>query len=350
MSNNGETGGEHYLSDGLNPEVYSRFGPEEMSKFMFIFLLGYGRFGVGHDRGFVSSVLLQSIIDGKDVKVEGDPVVGSTVTKSANGRPLEVVFVVSRAGLEVDVPIVADLEGMPPPRDEVIALYRTFTEKVEPSARLRLWMLLREKIEVAETGTTALLPLIHLDSDTSVVSTVTLDYARLREPEWGDDLAGVREMLQILDAKDFNNRVGIFLGLLTIGDRRVTELLHEYRSMFGRYEIKEISMTESEFMHAPVIEFFVDWLHDLVGGIEDGRFGSVAGRLLRYATQTPADGVVMEQQVLFPSVLGRRNNVLIGEWSKQEFAERILPRLRELAEREPEPRVLPIVIEAWENV
>jgi len=242
---------------------------------------------------------------------------------------------------------VADLDGVPSPREEVAKLYESFMDKVEAPLRQRTWMILREKIESGETGTVALLPFVFFERDASLVSSVALDYARLREPEWGDDLTGVRELLSIFESTEARNRAAIFLGLLTLGDRRVTDLLKDYRSVLDRYEVKEICAGDSEHAHAPVIEFFLDWLKDLHGGINDGRYGSVAGRVFRFAQEADQHGYVMEQTILFPSRPGRQNSELNNKWSFKEFSSLVLPTLRELALDEPEPRVLNFVIQSW---
>ncbi len=334
----------------LRPEYRSKLSADEMCESMFLFLLGYGRSPLGSDRGFVSSEMLSEIASTSGLKLNGAPVIRTRVTREDDGRPLELTCTTLEMGKEVDIVLVADLKGVPSPREEMALLYESFMDKVEAPLRQRTWLILRQQIAAGETGTVALLPFIFFDRDTSLVSSVTLDYARFREPEWGDDLTGVRELLSIFESTEVQNRAAVFLGLLTLGDRRVTDLLKDYRSVLGRYEVKEVCISNSEFAHAPVIEFFLDWLKDLHGGNDDGRYGSVAGRVMRFAEEADRHEFVMDQSILFPSRPGRQNSVLNNEWSFEEYSSRVLPTLQKLALDEPEPRVLDLVIQSWRNV
>jgi len=342
--------GPDFLRKVLEPKVYRQFGSEDFYELMFFFLLTHGRSSLGSDRGFVSSAVLKELTSQTGLILNGERVVRSAITDIENGIPKRAVFTVMRGGREVDIPVVADVVGLPRPADFVAELYSTFMRKANTSLRIRTWGITRLKIESGETGIHALLPFIFFDDDTSVVSSVTLDYARLREPEGGDELMGVRELLDVFSSDTAANRAAIFLGLLTLGDRRVTDLLRNYRSLLLPHEVKEICASSSQFVHGPVVEFFVDWLEDFLGNTDDERFSYVAARVQRYATEASQHRVVMELQILFPSKPDRRNSVPVGIWSFHEFGQKILPELTRMARRVAEPGALNSAIAAWEEV
>jgi hypothetical protein len=93
-----------------------------------------------------------------------------------------------------------------------------------------------------------------------------------------------------------------------------------------------------------VIDFYLDWLEDA----DEESFGGVAGTLGRMAL-SPAVPKVLDVERKFPANApdGRPPVKIINEWTIEEYGRIIEPRLRDLARRESEPRVMPAVLEAW---
>ena len=136
------------LDTFLRPEHRAKLSADEMCKGMFLFLFGYGRSLLGSDRGFVSSKMLSELASACGLRLNDAPVLHSRITREVDGRPLELTCTVLEMGKEVDIAVVADLEGVPAPREEVAMMYESFMEKVEAPLRLRTWMILRQKIEI----------------------------------------------------------------------------------------------------------------------------------------------------------------------------------------------------------
>jgi hypothetical protein len=287
------------------------------------------------------------MVEDKDLVLNGRRVIKKLVQLDQLGRPAAASFYLEGANGKEEVRVETTLTKVPPPGPDMEALYGVCVARFSEEERRALVSELRSLISTSVTSTTALMPMLFFEPDTSLVATVALDYARMRIPQGRGDLEAVYELLQIIEAGRSKNRCALFLGLMTLGDRRVTELLKKHRLSFSREEVKEISIARIQFHHACTIEFYIDWLRDLAGTEDDGRWGSIAGRLLQYAKARPINGVILEQRVKFPSRLEGENNEILRSWSRKEYAARIIPSLVELAEVEPEPKVLPIVIAAW---
>ena len=90
----------------------------------------------------------------------------------------------------------------------------------------------------------------------------------------------------------------------------------------------------------------VDWLDEVVE--REDEFASVAGALARLAIQAQPR-VVLDVRRKFPAsdaADGAAVKVL-QKWKIREYGQIIAPRLRALAKREREPKLTPLVMEAW---
>jgi hypothetical protein len=100
----------------------------------------------------------------------------------------------------------------------------------------------------------------------------------------------------------------------------------------------------SGVVHAPVIEWLLDWLADS----EQREYGAIAAALVRAAHVARRQGVVEVRRAM-PSWSGNDGEPLqvLERWSFEAFGERIHPRLAEAARLESDPRIMPEVMAAW---
>ena len=138
--------------------------------------------------------------------------------------------------------------------------------------------------------------------------------------------------------------LGIFLGLLSMGDRRVLSEISRLRSQLARKEVKEICAAELGYLHGPIVEFLLDWMEELP--TDSGPFGAIAGILFRLPREHSDRGVI-ELERIFPAQIGQKSTVQRGEWSVPEFGELIAAKLRLLSDAEEEPKVTPKIMQAW---
>jgi hypothetical protein len=233
---------------------------------------------------------------------------------------------------------------------KIIPLYEAYARRVPEAVRQALAGQIRDSAAAGEMSPMAMSPFFLLEPEAHIVAMASLDMAVLSPIEDGDPLTGPKHLLEIFRDGGAKNRAGIFAGLLLLGDRRVTRLLGDARDELTRDELRTVAESHSGCVWAAVVEFWLDWLEGLPGDIEDWRFGLVAWALARLAAvmQTPE---VLDGERVFPVTASLAEPIrLRRRLPFREFAQPVLRRLCTVERREPEPKVLPLVIEAWEAV
>jgi hypothetical protein len=111
-------------------------------------------------------------------------------------------------------------------------------------------------------------------------------------------------------------------------------------------ELHRVSFTRSGTLYAASISFWLDFLEELDGDEADSRFGAAASALYRAPTEAP-DRKVIDIRRDFPLQYSARPIELLKAWTLEDYAAIIAPRLRAIEAREPEPKVMPKVLDAW---
>ena len=147
------------------------------------------------------------------------------------------------------------------------------------------------------------------------------------------------------------SRGAIFGGLLTLGDKRICDLLKPIRKTMSSDEILVISKCYSGMTHYPVIEFYLEWLEEKVVDFDDtslGEFGNIAAGLFRLNNdrQLPQ---IYDGLRPFPVP-----EVADTSWDPKSFLEfeevrnKISARMYALEAKEHPPKVMPHVLKAFE--
>ncbi len=161
-------------------------------------------------------------------------------------------------------------------------LYPHVAARVEPRERLDLLERVTSAVEEGGTPVPALLPFLQHEPDASLVALAAGSYATLAPLENGEPLSGPRAVLRMAEhAEDEGTRVGLLLGLLELGDRRVLPLLREGWALLpesGRVALAAMRPS-SPMAFAATAEFWAGALADAEGEALD----AVAGALARLA-------------------------------------------------------------------
>jgi hypothetical protein len=234
--------------------------------------------------------------------------------------------------------------------DPISALYARAIAELPQETRMQMVLDLSQLAEERKISGNPLFPFLFRDPAPAIVSTAALNLAILW-PHVGDDpLASIRYLAQqarhCADRGEDERAASMVGGLLVLGDRRVTDDLKgcwRWLSIDGRAAL--LSRLNSGFVHAPVVDWLIDWLEDCEGG----EFGTVAAALTRLSPVANLRGVVEVQRAL-PIWSAADGQPLreIARWSFGQFGERIRPRLELIAENESEPRVMHNVLEEWD--
>jgi hypothetical protein len=186
------------------------------------------------------------------------------------------------------------------------------------------------------------------DPDSGICSTAVIDWVSAAGLTDGDPMSRVKDVIDMIVRRRAQNVGALFGGLLNLGDPRVCALLVPLRDRLTDFEANEAMRSFTGFIYAATTEFLLDWLEGLKGDKKDHRFGIVASglSLLRTGMQRPE---VMTGERPFPwdSVTPEEQRRMARYIPIEEYTERIAPRLRTLERREPEPKLMPQVLEAW---
>lgn len=237
---------------------------------------------------------------------------------------------------------------------KLMHLYGVLAQCSSMHERMDLLARITEAIDEGVVSNNALMPFIYVDPDFTVISTASLNLAVLMPLENENPMTGpryLRHMAEDLTAPDEHqtNRLGILSGLVLLGDRRVTPYLDQCWTLLDVEHQVRLTQSRSNFVYAAVVEFYLDWLEACLVEGDEHIFGAVAAAVYRAADMARATGGVSDVERKFPAN-GPGDSppvAILSEWTVEDFGRVIEPRLRSLNDREPEPRVMPTVMERW---
>lgn len=203
------------------------------------------------------------------------------------------------------------------------------------------------RVETNDISINALLPFLYEETDKAIVSSAVIDYVMYRKVEDDEELAGVKDIVNALEAGAGKNTGAILGGLLLTGDRRITEMLApKTKEWSTRAIIDELIHVHSGYTYATVVDFYLSWLDELNRRQMDAEFGALAAGLAKLLDYDQA-GVVLEVERNFGLPTGSAPMTIISNESFEEFFRRAESSMQELAERESEPKLMPSIILAW---
>jgi hypothetical protein len=231
-----------------------------------------------------------------------------------------------------------------------VPLYHEWAERAGVEARVAVCERVRGRVERRELSPAALLPLLTLDPDVRVTTRAAWGYAAFMPLRRRDPLTGPTEALTVLRLPSGPaTRAGVFAALLAFGDVRVNRLLCAERDALAHEELRLVSHCPVGTLFEANVHFWVEWLEELPGDRDDPRFGLVAAALVNQV-RAGGGGDVLRVRRSFPL---NASCPPVAELRRTPVAHSLRgmrPRLAALAEREPEPRVMPAVIEVVDGV
>jgi len=236
-------------------------------------------------------------------------------------------------------------ERLPNVLDVFYPLYRD--EEDEPSRLHDFYRTIVNAIEEGLTGHNALRVFLLYDDSPALVSTAALDFAVYHPLVNGDLMTGPKAVLEMFNENTVECRAGLFKGLMLLGDDRLFHLLREARRELTPLEARIVCGPGSGFLFGSTVNFLIDWLEETEADEDEGTYGLIAAALGNLPRTANAPVVVAGRR-RFP--VDPDGEILEEGFKKiplEDFAETIEPRLRAIAEREPPPQVMPIVLSAW---
>lgn len=233
-------------------------------------------------------------------------------------------------------------------------LYVHISAAMPAEDRLRVVKAVAQGISSNEQEVAALVPIISMDRDPTVVSTAALEYSLLCPLDSGDAMTGVKRVIRMVQAdEEAGWRAGAVLGGAVMnGDRRVPELLEGSWTLLDQEGKRAVnSGIRPALLFTGTIEFYLRWLEDPY----EQELGMPAATLAVLPTMARHDGIVREVERSLPANYQltpdqvRRNPPIreIQQWSIPDYGRTILPRLEAVWEREGRPEALQIVMQSW---
>jgi hypothetical protein len=234
----------------------------------------------------------------------------------------------------------------------IAPVYLHAMEHVSVEMRNDLQVAIREKAEANRTSLNALLPFIFLETDSSVISTAALDFSMIGAPPDDDPLDWPRKLISYLQAGTPSNLGAVLGALVTLGDRRVNELLRETKWLLSDSEIGAAAECVSGMPSVAAVEFWLEWLEELMdAGLDDTKvFGQVAAGLLLLAARMKVDtfgDITRNFGYLHNEGDEGKSMVIHGRYSKEEVGRRYADRFYALEETETVPKLLSDVIREY---
>jgi hypothetical protein len=242
----------------------------------------------------------------------------------------------------------------PQHKAEIMLLYSRVVSALGTDARLALEDEIARQLESTKSDVLTLGPFMFLDPDPAVVATAALDAATLMPLENGDPLTGPRMVAQEAMARMPANETraaALIAGLLLLGDARVLPLVTGCWQRLGQAGKDVLREQQSGWVFASQAELFLRWIESA----NEDDFGHPVGALGRLAEGMIRHPGVRDVERKFPAPFNLPDEEffadppfrLIQEWTKEEFASLIEPRLRVAYMRENYDKVIPRVLRAW---
>lgn len=196
----------------------------------------------------------------------------------------------------------------------------------------------------------ALIPFIMLDTELSIVSTATVDYTSLGPLIDNNPMTRPLDVIDMIQNNMSRNPAAVFGGLLVLGDPRVCKLLETMRPTIPAEYVSEITKSFSGFSSKCVIEFYLDWIEELVDERDyqsEAIIGHVMAGLCRLAKHRSNPTIIDGLRPFPVPQKGTSHWPTMSQIDFDEFAQSIAIRLYDLERRESMPKVMPHVIRAF---
>jgi hypothetical protein len=233
-------------------------------------------------------------------------------------------------------------------------LYLLVTSTLGTRSRLALEDDVAKQLDSHVRVVEVLKPFMWADPHSAVVSTAALDIATLMPLQNGDELTGpatvARQAMQWID-DDEMRAAAMIAGLLMLGDARILPRVGFCWRRLGQAGKNILMEQQSGAVFASTVEFFLQWIET----VDEDDFGHPAGALGRLAEGMVRHPGVRDVQRKFPAPFNLSDEEfradppfrVLQEWTREDFARTIEPRLRMAYIRETYDKVMPRVLQAW---
>jgi hypothetical protein len=208
-----------------------------------------------------------------------------------------------------------------------------------------------EMFQLVESGKllpVVFLPFLVLDDAVPVTTKAVIDFVSSSEYVNGE-LYAFGELRNLFTRLTLANRAAVFGALVTMGDQDVLRFLEELRPLMSAEEVHQAARVHTQFPQHHAIQFWVRWAKQLVNSPNDDDqriFGSCASALI-LVLEYDIVGRVSEGKRNFPCHKSPSAITFLQEWSLDEYAEVLAPKLYAIEAAEAAPRLFSDVLRKW---
>lgn len=202
-------------------------------------------------------------------------------------------------------------------------------------------------VEEGHAPVIALLPFLQHEPEPAAVALAGTAFATLAPMEGGDEASGPRALVRMAEhAEDPGTQAGLVAAVLQLGDRRFLSLVHEgWKGLAPEARVRFAELRAvSPMLFAATVEFWLDAIADA----DEATADAIAATLARLPAEAEPKRVLDVRRKLPANAPDDREEIaVVDDASLAAYAERIAPRLRELARREGAPSRMHAVLAAW---
>jgi hypothetical protein len=227
----------------------------------------------------------------------------------------------------------------------VAGLYAVVAERLSLDRRQELRVRVSDSIAAGQASVNSLNVFLAEDPEIAVISSAALDFAVLG-PAGDDPLRCPRFLYQQATQHTWPRvRVGILIGLLLLGDKRVTHLIAECWRALPTDERQRLAGAWSGYVYAAVVEFLLDWLAEEADP-------TVCAAIATNLTKMPASALaphVLDIERAFPLTAAPPGQPVrtLGDWTFPEYGAIVARRLHAVAGLQHASALLPDINRAW---
>lgn len=226
--------------------------------------------------------------------------------------------------------------------------YEALVEHGAPGTRSAVYERLLDGVLNGGLNACVFLPFIGCEPEALLASRAVIDYCMTIPGPQDPPETGMRIVGRILDRGQVANLGAAFGGLLALGDRRAHRALLGLRDELEPGELDQLVRIRTGFLSAATIEFYLDWMEERRRDFDDRTFGALAAGMVNQIRAAHVPMVMTGQRAIPPGSLPHAAEEKLEAWIPlADYAREIEPRLRALDAAEPEPKVMPMVLDAW---
>lgn len=219
---------------------------------------------------------------------------------------------------------------------------------IDDETRLLLEIELSSLVNQKKAISVVFLPFLVEDASQQVASKALIDFVSTSD-YINDELYAFTELRTLFKNNTLSNPGAVFGALIAMGDDKAINFAKEFINDITLDELRVACKVHTDFIHHPSVQFWIWWAKQLVEKSDNesqAKLSNCASALvlsLQYGNQ----GKVAYGDRNYPCQANDESIIKKGEWTIDEYAEKIAKDLYELEAIETAPKLFSDVLRAW---